>query len=298
MLGYKKDNTLLNVSPLTWGKVMIKESIQTALLLTAVISFSSFAQDPLPPPPEVATYKNRVVFERTPDKFTILRDGQEIFTFEGNISRDLILHQGYNLSKIGSLKEINDPLIIVQTFSGGAHCCYMADILDLDKINLVLAHFDGNNSDVVITQLKGKNGFRIQIQDASYSYEWTSYAYSHAPAVVFNFEDGKVSLNLNEMRKPPLTLEQLNNVITEINKAEKYFEGSADMTPYYGNLLQPILDLIYSGNADQVRPIIDGTWPRDEASKHKFLKELQEKVEKNKFWPGLKQLNKCERLFL
>lgn len=235
-------------------------------------------------------------------KLSIINNSKELFSEEGVIN----LSKGDNLETINDLNDINYPILIVDSYSGGAHCCYTVSFLNLENNFSILGEFNGVHSAVTIQKLENNLGFKITLRDWNYAYRWTSFASSHAPEVVLYYVKNKQSVAIEEMRKRGLTNQELQNLINNIKSRDysnfKYaynndtqklsFQEAQVHDMYFGKLLEAVLDLIYSGNASQARKVIDMTWPSSKESKKMFLRDLKQAIQESNYYNDLVILNK------
>lgn len=235
-------------------------------------------------------------------KLSIINNGKELFSEEGFIN----LSNGNTLETIIDLNDINYPILIVDSYSGGAHCCYKLSFLNLGDNFSILGEFNGAHSAVTLQKLDNNLGFKITLRDWNYAYRWTSFASSYAPEVILHYVKNKQSVAIEEMHKKELTNQELQNLINDIKSLDysnfKYaynhntqklsLQEAQIHDMYFGKLLKAVLDLIYSGNASQARKLIDMTWPNSNKTKKMFLHDLKQAIKESNYYNDLVILNK------
>jgi hypothetical protein len=239
----------------------------------------------------------------TADKLIISQNGKLLFEEEGNITFREVL----NLDEIGDLKKITFPTIVIDNYSGGAHCCFTTSIIDLaDKLNI--SKFEGVNGYVELRPIANSNYFKVIIPDNAYIYQWTSFASSPFPEVIMYY-DAKSNIyqpNISSMKKAELSREALRKKINHINaktyKNFKYaykedldlltFNNRNANEEYFAKLLPIVLDLIYSGNMSQAMETTNKTWPSNKESKKLFISDLNKAIRKSPYADVILELNK------
>ncbi len=84
------------------------------------------------------------------------------------------------------------PTIMFQSFSGGAHCCAIVNLVDLGKEQLKvenLGFFDGDF--LYPTDIDGDGIVEIVTYDNAFLYSFDSYANSLPPRQIFSFNNGQ-----------------------------------------------------------------------------------------------------------
>jgi len=86
------------------------------------------------------------------------------------------------------------PFVMFQSFSGGAHCCNMIQLVvpengRLEKIEL--GEWDGDYLEELPTDLDGDGQLDFVLRDDAFLYAFSSYADSFAPPQVINVEEGR-----------------------------------------------------------------------------------------------------------
>jgi hypothetical protein len=238
-------------------------------------------------------------------KLLIIKGDNKLFEVEGNIE----LYNGYKLEEINNnISSINSPLFVVNSYSGGAHCCHTTTILELGRQFQLLAKLDGGYSPVIIKTNTNINQFAIEVEDWSYAYRWTSFAKSYAPKVILRYEQGRYVPNFKAMKTIANKNTVVDSFIKHINsskyKAFKYAEDqskeqlSAEQIlaneAYLGKLLTAMFDLIYSGNFIHAIYVLDQTWPGDLQSKQKFKYSILKAINESPYSQAIKQMNNLD----
>ena len=81
------------------------------------------------------------------------------------------------------------PNLLLEGFSGGAHCCFTYTMLALDEAGvMVLMELFTSHAGASVVDLAGDGRRQLVTADMRYAYEFCSFAESPAPTVVFALE--------------------------------------------------------------------------------------------------------------
>jgi hypothetical protein len=86
------------------------------------------------------------------------------------------------------------PIVMLQSFSGGAHCCNHVQLAGFSKgllVRVELGSWDGDSIDPP-KDISGDGIADFVLSDDSFLYAFAAYAMSYAPPVVLNVTNGKV----------------------------------------------------------------------------------------------------------
>lgn len=180
------------------------------------------------------------------------------------------------------------PNMLVSFYTGGAHCCLMYYVFELEpKLKLIatLDAEDGDGSRVRIID----GGYYFETEDWTFTYWQSSFADSPAPRVILGFKDdatgGSYHLALKEMERPApdpdvwkKTLKESRQAFGESNPFSRGI-GSA----LWGNMLS----FIYQGHSDLAWKLFDEAWPLERKGKDKFLSDFCSQLKTSPYWPDL-----------
>lgn len=209
--------------------------------------------------------------------------------------------------------------LVIETYSGGAHCCYNYLIYEKGEDNffyLIQELFDDDvlqHSTARFTNLDKENDLEIIINDWTFAYWKTCFAESPAPEVILKFDKLKYKYSVcpELMKKPVLSEEKLYKKIIKVKeefeelKNDKsnlvdslfslFFNNDNEMTS--PELLRTMLDLIYTGNMNEAGRFFKLAWPGTKDEAKKFLVSFQDQLETSPWWQYIKELNKDQDLF-
>jgi hypothetical protein len=143
----------------------------------------------------------------SPTRLEILRDGKLAYddSFAG-VTAFLVPLPGRSALTVLDLNGTNEPQVLLDLYSGGAHCCTSTRIYHLLGRSLrygVLSH-DWGNPGYRIEDLDSDGRLEFVTGDDAFSYAFTSYAASRRPPRIWKF-DGRLLVDVT--RKFPKVVE-------------------------------------------------------------------------------------------
>ncbi len=121
---------------------------------------------------------------------TVEAPGQPPVTIEGGDTRPTYSH----LVTFGRW-ESGRPYVMLQSFTGGAHCCNEVQLVVPHEGRLAAVHFgswDGDYAEDLPSDLDGDGRIDFVFLDNSFLYAFASYADSYAPPLVLNVVDSAI----------------------------------------------------------------------------------------------------------
>lgn len=204
------------------------------------------------------------------------------------------------------------PDIIVEYYSGGAHCCYEYALYSLgDKLNMY-ARLYGGDSPMEFKDIDDDGDYEVVGKDWTFAYWHECFAASPAPQIILRYEKGRFRLAENLMRiSPPdegtlvksaknLKRDVIDNRIKMTTEPvpDGYIRLNDPTTSWHwdSRLWWGMLDLIYTGNGDLAWKYCDWYWSdKDEpifpADRKNFLREFKKNLSRSPYWGDLKRMN-------
>jgi hypothetical protein len=173
------------------------------------------------------------------------------------------------------------PDVILQSHSGGNGCYDKSYLIELDENEApgglrVLAAVDycGDFEDRTADGL-----VEFVAHDRTFECRWTSCANSPAPEVILSFRGGMLLLDLELMRRPPLTAAEVDQRIAGFRNDRDGWDGR------FAALLDVVLYLIYSGNPEQGWHLLRERWPTapGQITLEQFEPQLRETLRESPF---------------
>ena len=167
------------------------------------------------------------------------------------------------------------PDVMINYYSGGAHCCFESYFVNLGPTAEIVEHVDTGNSGLAALRKNPKGGLLFETADNVWAYWRTSFAESPLPRVIMEFEHNKFRPNFDLIKKPAPSLATLKakarterpKVSTDAYTGE---EGSMEY-PFWGEML----DLIYTGDEQSAWQYFEMVWPPKRQGKDLFLKDFK-----------------------
>jgi hypothetical protein len=200
---------------------------------------------------------------------------------DASLWRELSASERRSISRITDKTGDGVPDVILEFFSGGAHCCFSYITFELGKEVKRRPTLDVGHSGVSGTTASDPKRFGLKIYDWNFAYWNTSFAESPAPEVflVFDSKTGDWRPDFPRMRKPAPSARDLERKAFNARK-------KMDLEPYTGEdsirfedaFWGEMLDLIYAGNETLAWNYFDSVWPKDKPGKAVFRKDFEKKL--------------------
>jgi hypothetical protein len=178
--------------------------------------------------------------------------------------------------------------LVIETFSGGAHCCFSIEIATLGDSVRVSAPMDTRDAGAALFKLPDGRLMGLRSADMAYAYRWTSFADSPAPELLLRYDIGKgFTLADDLMKKPAPPAEKLKQM-TDTMRADPGWKGGSPPRDY----LQAILDLVYSGNLKTAQIYATRAWPGAVTGRQDFIDDLKQcALPSSAWWSGVAAMN-------
>jgi hypothetical protein len=165
------------------------------------------------------------------------------------------------------------PDVILNEWSGGAHCCYQFHVLELGNTVRQITTIDAEDSDYAhFEDLDHKGIYEFLGWDFTFSYWHTSFEGSPAPKIILRFNGKNYALAPSRMAKPLPSRDTLVQTQTQIRSAE----WENNFPPPL--LWETMLNLIYTGHSVTARQILDDVWLPGHISKNEFIAEFCDRL--------------------
>ncbi len=189
--------------------------------------------------------------------------------------------------------------IMINHFSGGAHCCFATHFINLGEIVETVEIAYTGNAELNAYGKNPKGGLIFETHENGFTYWLTSFAQSPLPRVVLEFRNGKLRPNFELMKKPAPTLNTLkrmaqvarNELSLEAYRGEDnensvlYREDIFPKTVFWGTML----DLIYTGNEDLAWQFLDLVWDTRKQGKQLFIRDFKKQLAESEYWKMIEE---------
>ncbi len=232
---------------------------------------------------KTVTYEGKpLLLEQT---LVVLKNSREIFRKTGYrwFVSDKYPNMGIDITGTGR------PNAVISEYSGGAHCCYSNYIFELGEPFKVIEIRSGDFP-IIFRELDGRPGLEIEILDTNFLYWKTAFASSPAPRVILRYDGGAYRVAVDLMKDPPMNRRALLRHAKKIRSSTRW--GRFEYYPFDESLWKIMLDLIYTGNAEQAREFVDLAWPPSIPGKREFLFDFFDcQLRRSDYWPAIAALN-------
>ena len=187
--------------------------------------------------------------------------------FASGGGRAMIFHRGTLVEQIAFATDLNPlsgqdvtlsgvPNLIVQTFSGGAHCCFGTFVYELGKVLTPILEIPFSECGGTFADLNGDGRYEYQTCDDAFAYRYCSYVASPFPSVVMGF-DGE--------RYMPVSADYVDLYGDEIASGEARARSSEKTEvgwdgTYKCDVLPAVLSYLYSGQGEAGRKLFNETY--------------------------------------
>ena len=171
------------------------------------------------------------------------------------------------------------PNVIYIASSGIGPCCFTAHLIWIEQRmhHQAIALLESN-----LKLEAGKGPPRLRFQDYGFTGPDAPAAAARRPDVVLAYDPriGEYALDPDAMRKPPPNDSTLAEEAADFRK-ELETDPPGEIRPI---LSVAMLDLIYAGNADSARALLDAAWPEGRPGKDKFLADFTRQLWAGETW--------------
>lgn len=184
--------------------------------------------------------------------------------------------------------------VIVETYSGGAHCCLAHYVLSL-----------GFNFEVIDTidhpgawgDRDGDRQWDVTAGDLTLDYWKLPHSESPIPAVVLEASRTGFKAAPELMRAPEPNASEVLRMLRETRDGKAW----KDYGPHIDQEFMPasmavihryFVELIYTGNAKLGLELLDTGWPPFILGKEQYLADLHAQLRKSPYWDALAELNR------
>jgi hypothetical protein len=144
------------------------------------------------------------------------------------------------------------PNVIIESYSGGAHCCFETYVYDLAEtlVPIGLPASPGGNAPGEFVDLDGDSVFEFQTRDDSFAYAYCSFAGSSAVLVILEYSSDEGRYLPRSYTHPELYRDEIR---FDTERAKLAIAGGGDAgwdgTPKC-DVLPLVLDYLYSGDPE------------------------------------------------
>jgi hypothetical protein len=237
---------------------------------------------------EVRTYKGSTVGGHA--AFEVLKGGKKVFEKAdreaqkyrvGCINADddgnAVVTPGKDITGQGK------PNLVISMWTGGAHCCFSYNILELGDEVKQIGEINAGHSDACRFRREEDGRLDFIVSDWTFAYWHASFAESPAPDVILRYETGGYKVAADLMRKAAPSEEEFRQLVGK----GRHLKLDQDGWPE-SEFWETMLDLIYAGHSDLAWKFCDLAWPGDKRKKAEFLKEFRAQLAQSRYYHAIR----------
>jgi|SRR5579871_6746151 len=240
---------------------------------------------------EVERTEGNSFFEQ--DLFTVRRAGTLIYALTAaHIKFATVKDPDADLPEALPVGTQNPEDIVVQSFSGGAHCCFTIEILSLGDAFDASPPLDTQSSGASLFKIPQDNSYGLETADGTFSYWWTPFATSPQPLLFLRYDRASREFRLMPelMRKPPLARDVLDRSAEQIRSDTQGWNAAQGWIN--SDYVRAVIGRIYSGDFAGARVMVFEGWPDWKPGLQKFVEDLYGcALPSSHWWFAVAQLN-------
>jgi hypothetical protein len=188
-----------------------------------------------------------------------------------------------------SIKSQNNQDIVIQQYSGGAHCCLSIEVATLGETFEISNSLDLRDAGASLIRLP-VDLYGFESADMAYAYRWTSFADSPSPTIYIQYDAERgFFLAVDMMRTERMPRETLNEVARRMRSDVSAWNAGTAPPPDY---IKAVLGFVYTGDMEGSRENSAEAWPDWVPDASQFITDLYEcALPSSPWWPGIAQLN-------
>jgi hypothetical protein len=171
------------------------------------------------------------------------------------------------------------PEVVIEAYSGGAHCCTTIHIVQLGSDPRVIATIDAQNSGVRFEPTSTRGVADMVLGDPTFAYWHAPYAASPSPEVWLRLTGGVLTVDPQRQARPLPPREELASL--SMASRARCFSGSEPEPALWG----AALNLLYSGHDAEAWALLDSPWPPHSPEHDKFIAAFRERLSTSPWWP-------------
>ncbi len=179
------------------------------------------------------------------------------------------------------------PDMIVSLFTGGAHCCTIHYVFELEPQFKLLATLNDSDDDGARFERFKDGHYYYLTADWTFGYWPTCFACSPSALVTLEWVDdsrgGGFHLAMDKMQTPAPAQAEWNKELSAAQKAVN--AGDADTIGT--TMWQSVLNLIYTGHSELAWKFVDALGPKAQQSPLPALADFCSVLKSSPYWPDL-----------
>jgi len=187
------------------------------------------------------------------------------------------------------------PDLVIEAFSGGAHCCWTYFILSLSEHPRLIATIDSAHGAHFerVTLPDGRPNTLIDVNDDIWDYWHASYVGSAHVGVALRLADGRLTIDAARQRMPLPPKAERDADIERLQAIARAHQGPAPFEP--SDVIDGATDfwrlpiaMIYSGHEQEAWEFFNAAWPDDVPGRAAFRAAIEENLARSPYLPQIR----------
>ena len=181
------------------------------------------------------------------------------------------------------------PELILEDYSGGAHCCTTWRIFDVSGKPVLLDVIEWHDFHAGVVDCDGNGVFEIACADWRWTYWNASYVESPRPPIILGWDGSDFVPRPEFMRTPrpdneSLAEDALGLHLFMLDPPPNWIWARGQPIP---QMWGTMLELLYGGHVAEVWEFLEATWPESVPGKEAFVCEFEDSLATSDYWPGI-----------
>jgi hypothetical protein len=225
----------------------------------------------------------------------VSKDGQEVFRVDDyhRIKLGIPFGGGGLVLEPGS--DVNGdgiPDLVINGWSGGAHCCFTSWILSLGDDFRIMAEVTGGDSEPVFRDADGDPAIEVEVVDWAFAYWPGSFAGSPATRVVLDWTEGGLEPSPDLTSIPMPGQAALSEEAAKL-RSDPSWQEDILYRPYKA-VFSRVLDLLYGGYEDLAWKFLEDSWGGDPVSQIRLVSEFGRRLQRSLYFGKLEAIRARE----
>lgn len=161
----------------------------------------------------------------------------------------------------------------------------------IDADLLTWVQLDELDGDPIIPVQSAKDSKNIGLQVVNREFTCWEGTGGPAPIVILSMKNGKLIPDVDMMRAPPPSTESLNEQADEICMSFPDEYGTTSSLLCETGMLQPMLDLVFSGHPDLAETFLARACPNDMPNlRQRLLESFHQRLRESTYWSAIVEL--------
>ena len=222
----------------------------------------------------------------------IRREGRRVYATHGHMfSLKAIEKRPHRFEPGDDITGDGAPNLVVNHWSGGAHCCFDKYVFQLGDQFRLLEKIEGRDTGVTFKQLDQAPDLEAVIGDPTFTNWKAAFAYSPMPRVVLKWDGETYAVAGYLMRQPEPDRWEWSAMMERFQKPEFWAQPISGRSALWAQML----DLMYSGHPDLGWALLDRTWPDDVPGRAAFKEALREQLRQSPYYVKLPWARTADR---